>query len=53
MVSPADGYEALLPNGELEFTLKLASPVSDATAVEVDFVHRRPVTGTSAGERGA
>ncbi len=35
-----DGYEALLPDGEFEFELKLAAPVPDANVLEVDFVRR-------------
>ena len=48
-VRPADGgFEVIVPNRELEFTLKLAAPVSDAAAIEVDFVRRQSVVETSA-----
>lgn len=35
-----DGFEVPLPEGEFEFELKLAAPVSDANVLEVDFVRR-------------
>lgn len=35
-----DGFEVSLPEGEFEFELKLAAPVSDANVLEVDFVRR-------------
>ena len=40
VIAPADGYEATLPYGDVEFTLTLLEPISDATVVEVDFVRR-------------
>ena len=43
-----DGFEAVVPNRELEFTLKLAAPVDDAAAIEVDFVRRQSVVETTA-----
>ena len=39
-ITPADGYEAALPYGEVAFTLRLKEPVSDGGAIEVDFVRR-------------
>lgn len=37
---PADRYEAPLPQGEVSFTLRLASPLAETQAVEVDVVRR-------------
>ena len=37
----ADGYEADLPHGEIDFAITLVSPVTDPNAVEVDIVRRR------------
>lgn len=37
----ADGFEADLPHGEIEFSIILESPIADPNAVEVDVVRRR------------
>ena len=36
------GFEVSLPHGELEFTLRLAAPLIEANAIEVDIVGRGP-----------
>ena len=41
------GFEAELPPGEDPFTIKLAEPISDANAIEVDVVGRRAAAGKS------